>query len=57
MVMRENGDMEFESDKSYFEDISPLKDCTKDGLVLLVEESLVIRCTFLIHVKKYDSDQ
>jgi len=55
--MRENGDMEFESDKSYFEDISPLKDCTKDGLVLLVEESLVIRCTFLIHVKKYDSDQ
>jgi hypothetical protein len=43
MVMRGNGDVEFESDKSDCEDMLPLKDCIEDELALHVEVYLVIR--------------
>jgi hypothetical protein len=42
----DNGDVEFESEKSNYEDIPPLKDCTRDELTLPVEVFFVIRRTF-----------
>jgi hypothetical protein len=44
-MIRDNGDIESESDKSDCEDMSPLKDNDGDELALPVEESLVIRRT------------
>jgi len=45
MMMRDNGDVESESDKSHCEDMQSLEDCSKDELTLPIEESLVIRHT------------
>jgi hypothetical protein len=42
----DNGDVKSESEKSNCEDMSPLKDCNKEELILPIEESLVIRHTF-----------
>jgi hypothetical protein len=36
--MRDNGDLESESEKSNCEDMPPLEDCTEDELSLLVDE-------------------
>jgi hypothetical protein len=44
--MIDNGDVEFESEKSNCEDIPPFEVCTKDELALPIEESFVIRHTF-----------
>ena len=45
IMIRDNGDIESESDKSDCEGMSPLKDNDGDELALPVEESLVIRRT------------
>ena len=45
MVMIDNGDVEFKSDKSDCEDMPPLKECAEDEVALPIEESLVIRRT------------
>jgi len=56
MVMKDNGDVEFESDILDCEDMLPLKDCTEDEVVLPVEESLIIRRTLQVQVKEDDND-
>ena len=56
IVMRDNGDMEFESDILDCEDMLPLKDCIEDEVVLPVEESLVIRRTLQVQVNEDDND-
>jgi hypothetical protein len=43
MMIRDNGDMESESDRSDCEGMPPLDDSDGDELTLPVEESLVIR--------------
>jgi hypothetical protein len=48
MVMRDNGEMEFESDKSNCKNMPPFEDFAEDELALLVEESLVIRRTLQV---------
>jgi len=48
IVMRDNGEMEFESDKSNCENMPPFEDFTEDELALLVKESLVIRHTLQV---------
>ena len=45
MMIRDDGDMEYESDRSDCEDMPPLGDSDGDGLALPVEEFLVIRHT------------
>jgi hypothetical protein len=55
--MRDNGDVESESDKLDCKDMPPLENCTEDELTLLIEESMVIRRTLQVQVKKDDSDQ
>ena len=52
MVMIDNGDVEFESDKSDCEDMPPLKECAEDEVALPIEESLVIRRTLQVQVNK-----
>jgi len=44
-MIRDNGDMESESDRFDCEGMPPLEDSDGDGLALQVEESLVIRQT------------
>jgi hypothetical protein len=44
-------DVESKSDKSNYEDMTSLEDCTRDELALSIEESLVIRCTLQVQVK------
>ena len=48
MMMRDNGDVESESDKSHCEDMQSLEDCSKDELTLPIEEFLVKRCTLQV---------
>ena len=56
-MIRGNGDMESESDRSDCEDMPPLKDNDGDELALPVEESLVIRRTLQVWVKEDDTNQ
>ena len=56
-MIRDNGDMKSESDKSNCEGMSPLKDSDGDELVLLVEEFLVIRWTFQVQVKEDETNK
>jgi hypothetical protein len=46
--MRDNGEMEFESDKSNCENMPPFEDFTEDELALLVKELLVIKHTLQV---------
>ena len=41
----DNGDVEFESEKSDCEDMPSLKECNEDEVALPIEKSLVVRCT------------
>jgi hypothetical protein len=54
--MRDNGDVESESDKLDCKDLPLFEDCTEDELTLPVEESMVIRHALQVQVKKDDSD-
>ena len=54
MMIRDNGDMESESDRSDCEGMPPLGD--SDELALLVEESLVIRRTLQVQVKEDETN-
>jgi hypothetical protein len=51
MMIRDNGDIESESDRYDCEGMPPLEDSDGDELALLVEESLVIRRTLQVQVK------
>jgi hypothetical protein len=48
MMIRDNGVMESESDRSDYEGMPPLKDSDGDELALPVGESLVIRRTLQV---------
>jgi len=52
MMIRDNGDMESESDTSDCEGMPPLEDSDGDELALPVGESLVIRRTLQVEVKE-----
>jgi hypothetical protein len=57
MVIRNNVDMESESNRSDCEYMPPLEDYTGEEIAYLIEgEALVIRRTFWIQVKKDDID-
>jgi hypothetical protein len=43
MMIRDNGDIKYESDRFDYEGMPPLEDSDGDELTLSVEESLVIR--------------
>jgi DNA-directed RNA polymerase subunit M/transcription elongation factor TFIIS len=55
MMIRDNGDMESESNRSDCEVMPPLED--SDGDELLVEESLVISRTLHVQVKEDETNQ
>jgi hypothetical protein len=55
MMIRDNGDMESESNRSECEVMPPLED--SDGDELLVEESLVISRTLHVQVKEDETNQ
>jgi ferredoxin len=57
MMIRDNGDMEFESDTSDCEGMPPLEDSDGDELALPVGESLVIRRTLQVQVKEDEINQ
>jgi hypothetical protein len=48
MMIKDNGDIESESDRFDCEGMSPLEDSDGDELAVLVEESLVIRQTLQV---------
>jgi len=56
-MIRDNGDMESESDRSDYEGMPPLEDSDGDELALPVEESLVIRRTLQVQVKEDETNQ
>jgi len=56
MMIRDNGDMEYESDRSDCEGMTPLEDSDGDELALPVEESLVIRQTLQVQVKEDETN-
>jgi hypothetical protein len=56
MMIRDNSDMESESDRSDCEGMPPLKDSDGDELALLVEESLVIRRTLQVQDKEDETN-
>jgi len=57
MMIRDNGDIESESDRYDCEGMPPLEDSDGDELALLVEESLVIRRTLQVQVKEDETSQ
>jgi ferredoxin len=57
MMIRDNGDMEFESDTSDCEGMPPLADSAGDELALPVGESLVIRQTLQVQGKEDEINQ
>jgi hypothetical protein len=57
MMIRDNGDIEYEINRSDFEGMPLLNDSDGDELALSVEESLVIRQTLQVHVKEDETDQ
>ena len=56
-MIRDDGDMESESDKSCCEGMPPLEDCDGDDLALPLAESFVIRCTLQFQVKEDESNE
>ena len=56
-MVRDNGDMESESDRSDCEGMAPLDDSDGDELALPIEESLVIRRTLQVQVKEDDTNE
>ena len=56
-MIRDNGDIESESDRYDCEGMPPLEDSDGDELALLVEESLVIRRTLQVQVKEDETSQ
>ena len=56
-MIRDDGDMESESDRSDYEGMPPLKDSDGDELSLPVTDFLVIRRTLQVQVKKDESNQ
>jgi hypothetical protein len=57
MMIRDNGDMESESDRSDCEGMPPLEDSDGNELALPVGESLVIRRTLQVQVKEDEINQ
>ena len=57
MMIRDDGDMESESDRSDCEGMLPLEDIDEDELALPVAGSLVIRRTLQVQVKEDESNQ
>ena len=57
MMIRDNGDVESESDSSDCEGMLLLEDSDGDELVLSVEEFLVIRRIFQVQVKEDDINE
>jgi hypothetical protein len=57
MMIRDNGDIESKSDRSDCEGMPPLEYSDGDELALPVEESLVIRQTLQVQVKKDETNQ
>ena len=57
MIIRDDGDMESESDKSGREGMPPLEDIDEDELALPVAGSLVIRHTLQVQVMEDESNQ
>ena len=57
MMIRDDGSMESESDKSDCEGMPPLEDSDGDELALLVAESLVIRRTLQVQVMEDEYNQ
>ena len=56
-MIRDDGDMESESDKSDYEGMPPLEDIDEDELALPVAGSLVIRRTLQVQVMEDESNQ
>jgi len=56
-MIRDNGDIECESDRSDCEGMPPLEDSDGDELALPVDESLVIRRTLQVQVKEDETNQ
>jgi hypothetical protein len=56
MMIRDNSDMESESDRSDCEGMPPLEDSDGDELALPVEESLVIRRTLQVQDKEDETN-
>ena len=56
-MIRDDGDMEFENDKSDCEGMPPLEDNDGEELALPIVESLVIRRAFQVQVKEDKSNQ
>ena len=57
IMLRDNGDVESESDSSDCQGMPPLEDSDGDELALPVEESLVIRRTLQVQVKEDDINE
>jgi hypothetical protein len=57
MIIRDNGDMESESDTSDCEGMPTLEDSDGDELALLAGESLVIRRTLQVQVREDEINQ
>ena len=57
MIIRDNGDIKSQSDRSNYEGMSSLKDNNGDKLALLVEESFVIRRTLKVQFKEDETKQ
>ena len=56
-MIKDDGDMESESDRSDCEGMPPLEDSDEDDLALPVAESLVIRRTLQVQIKEDESNQ
>jgi len=56
-MVKDNGDMESESDRSDCEGMPPLEDSDGDELALPVAKSLVIRQTLQVQVKEDETNQ
>jgi len=58
MLRRDNGEVEYESDKSKIEEMPPLVDCSDEEIAYPVEgEAWVIRCAVNMQIKDDDIDQ
>jgi len=58
MLTRDNGEVEYESDKSKSEEMPPLMDCTDEEIAYHVEgEALVIKSALNMQIKEDDVDQ
>jgi hypothetical protein len=58
MLIRDNGEVEFECDKYESEEMPPLADCSDEKIAYLVKgEALIIRLVLNIQIKEDDVDQ